>query len=58
MEEDIPGKVHKIPNVSSCKYSCLPNEYGTLRGGAKRTSSTVGADIDVPVETDFVLSKN
>ena len=37
-------------------YSCLPNEDGTLRG-AKRTSSTVGADIDVPVETDFVLSK-
>lgn len=37
-------------------YSCLPNEDGTLRG-AKRVSSTIGADIDVPIEKDFVLSK-
>ncbi len=37
-------------------YSCLPNEDGTLKG-TTRMSATIGADIDVPVDTEFVLSK-
>ena len=37
-------------------YSCLPNEDGTLRG-SKQMSNTVGMDVDVPIDTDFVLSK-
>lgn len=37
-------------------YSCLPNDDGTLKG-SRRMSSTVGADIDVPIKTEFVLSK-
>ncbi len=37
-------------------YSCLPNEDGSLKG-SRRVSNTVGMDIDVPIDADFVLSK-
>ncbi|MGM9675158.1 MAG: DUF3987 domain-containing protein [Bacteroidaceae bacterium] len=37
-------------------YSCLPNEDGSLRG-SRRMSTTVGMDIDVPVDSASVIAR-